>query len=631
MRYLDTLRPLFGLVWRSSPPFFLLTFVLAILGGLLPVAGIALTAKLIDALVSAVQLPQGVTLQTLPTYFVILIALFAGLRVLERLVNGLQGSVSGLFQTKVANYVELQISEKAASLDLAYFEDPVFHNRLTTASSEASYRPLQIVMQLMQVCTSATMLVSVTLILMLWQPWIPPVILTAALVTFAVSTHFSGERAKLVIGRMPLSRRKMYISSLLTADWTVKEVRLFSLQKYLLPNLRDLQNEMYDQDKGLERRRVGYTTLTEVFMALVTAALVGYISFAVLRQGISVGDFSLYTGAVFQFQAGLLGLLMALSQIHGHTIFVHDLFDFLATEPKVEAQRNTTREATAEPNGIRAFPSIEFRNVSFRYTETDPYSVRNLSFKIAPGEKVALVGENGAGKTTLVKLLSGLYEPTEGQILLDGVDVTGLERDTLRSYLGVIFQDYLIYHLPLATNIGVGRVEHLDDGARIRRAAARSGLDKLVATLPGGYDTVLERFIDRGHELSGGQRQLVAITRALMRDAPILVLDEPTSALDPRAEETFFERLVEEQAYLAQTVVFISHRFSTIRRAERILVLEDGTLSEQGSHFELMALGGRYATLFDLQAKLYRDTPEPAADAAVNTTARKDLHARSVS
>jgi ATP-binding cassette subfamily B protein len=615
MQRLKTVHRLLRLVWRVNPRLLLSLITLTLLGGLLPAVTIFVNAQLIETLAAAVQQPAAAV--TLSNTFVVLLALLGAVSVLGQLLTRLQSAVENLYRVRVADHVRLLIAEKSASLDLPFFEDPEFYNDLEIATTEASYRPSAIVTQAMVVAATLTTLFSVTVILLLWQPWIPPVIVLVSLGIFWVSARLNRDHLNMVIANTSAFRRSMYVNALVTGNWAAKEVRLFSLQQFLLANLRSLLDQIYARERQIERRRVLLASPVEMILSGVPALLIAFTAFQAIVGRLSLGGFSLYTQSILQFQSGIATLMATLGQLHEHQLFVDKLFRFLDLQPQIEAPRPRSASAMAQ---ISASPRIEFRNVSFRYPQTDAAVIEQLSFCIRPGEKVALVGENGVGKTTLVKLLSGLYEPSQGRILLDGVDIAQLSRQDLRAYLSVIFQDYFIYHFSVADNVGIGSVDSIHDRARIEAAARRSGLDRLVAQLPNGYETILERSIDLGYELSGGQRQLVAITRALARQAPVLVLDEPTAALDAEAEERFFRYLLDEQADADQTVIFISHRFSTIRRADRILVLEGGAVVEAGSHDELMARRGRYARLFTLQARMYgmRPDSEPALNGSAH-------------
>jgi ATP-binding cassette subfamily B protein len=450
--------------------------------------------------------------------------------------------------------------------------------------------------------SALTTFLSLSAILLLWRPWVMLLMLASSLGVLWVTTRFGTARVHLVEDRSETERKKHYLYTVLTSDQAAKEIRVFGLRDHLVAAFHALLERTYRQDRRLAVRELLYSAGAGAVLAAVQPGLLAYTVLLALHGTISIGQFNLYTQSILQSGQQLTELATTMGELHESNLFAASLFGFLATQPDVEARR----PGAGPPPAISATPGIEFREVSFRYPGTDHAVLHGVSFEIRPGEAVALVGGNGAGKTSLVKLLAGLYEPTGGQILLDGVDIRTLDRERLRSSMSLIFQDYVVYHLPARENVGLGRVRWMDDFQRIQEAARRSGLDEVIARLPNGYDTVLGRFWEQGHELSGGQRQLVALARALLRDAPILVLDEPSAALDVHAEQRFFQRLLHDREDgRPRTVLFISHRFTTVRHAQRILVLEEGRLIEDGTHAELVATEGHYAEMFRQQAALY--------------------------
>ena len=591
------------MVWQAGPLLLVASLALTLLTGFVPAANIFVISALLDTLAQAARSGDG---GTPPGGFVALLALLAGVTILEQIAERLGQVVSQLQGARISNHVQLLIAEKASEIDLARFEDPDFHNRMVTAAFEAPYRPKQMIDEVLASVSTATTIVSLGTVLLLWQVWILPVILLASVATLGVTIFFGTAMVDLVSGRAETERKKMYFNSLFTSDQAVKEVRLFGLRGFLLSTFRGLLDLIYRQDRRLAFRELAYSVPAGALLAAVQVALIAFTALRALEGAISVGQFNLYTQSIVQLGALIPGLMFSAGALHESNLFAAKLFDFLSVRPEVEAARPGPK---TQLDAITRTPSIEFRDVSFTYPGTDQAVLENVSFEIRPGEAVALVGENGAGKSTLVKLLTGLYEPTGGQILLDGVNISALDRDDLRAYLSVIFQDYVVYHLSARENVGVGRLSLLDNPGRIEDAARRSGLDRVIAALPNEYDTVLGRFWESGHELSGGQRQLVALARLLLRDAPIMILDEPSAALDVYTERRFFQRLLQDREEgRTRTVIFVSHRFTTVRRADRILLLDKGRLAEHGTHQELMAHGGRYATMFDLQAEMYDDS-----------------------
>ncbi|GLV53984.1 HlyB/MsbA family ABC transporter [Dictyobacter sp. S3.2.2.5] len=608
-QYVLTLRSLFQLLWRISPAFFCLWLLLTLLTGLLPLVLITLTSALLQVLAQATTVLPTQHAPISSTFFLLLL-LFAGANLVAQMLQNVNAVIQELYRARCSNHVQLLLLSKAAEIDLAYFEHPEFHNQMRTAANEAPFRIPMFIDQLMGTITTLTTFVSLSLVLILWQIWIVPVICLASLVLFAVSLHFGSRQVQLIEQRGELEHKKFYFTTLLTSEQAAKEIRLFGLRDFLLQKVRTLLETTYRQDSQLAWRRMWGAGAADLVLTATQLLVLAFTALQTALGYISLGQFNLYMQSILQLVSLLKTLATFQGGMHGSNLFAANLFQFLALSPQVEARRSVS--LSPQPVPVRA-PRIEFRDVSFRYPGTEQPVLHQVSFTIAPGEAVALVGENGAGKTTLVKLLSGLYEPTEGQILLDNQDIRTLDRTALRAYLSVIFQDYTIYHLSAYENIGVGQVQFIEEVTRLEEAARRSGLERVVQALPEGYETILGRFWEHGHELSGGQQQLVALSRALLRDAPVLLLDEPSAALDIYTERRFFQQLLEERQGLAsdaRTVIFISHRFATVRRADRILVLEHGRVLEQGTHDALIAQGGRYADMFLLQAEPYGPTDQ---------------------
>lgn len=607
MSYRVTMKAIVQLVWQASPKFFISLTFLTLITGVSPVLSIIIASNLIDMIVGMVTAENHI----LPGMLTWLLVLYGGVVLAEQLGIRLRAAMERLFQVRVTNHIQHMIADHAASLDLAFFENPEFHNKLRNAATEASYRPLAIITQMMSIISGFITMISMGVILFTWKAWVVPIIFISALVMFFIAARFGSANVNMVIGRTPEARKAQYLNAMLTSDGVAKDIRLFGLKDHFLQTYRNLQEIMYQQDAKLIRKQTLWTGLWETLLSTIRPMLIGYTAVQAIQSFITVGQFNLYTQSIIQLHNGLYSLMATIAQLHENNLFVANLFQFLAIEPEVE--KIIGSEQSNETDAM-THPKIEFRNVSFSYAGSEKKILDGVNLTIHPGEAVALVGDNGAGKTTLVKLLAGLYNPTEGQIFLNGVDTAVMDRQRLRAYLSVIFQDYPIYHFSLYDNIAFGRVRDINSAGAVHQAAERTGLNKLVDTLPYGYDTVLGRWFERGHELSGGQRQMVALTRAIMRQAPIMILDEPTAALDVHAERDFFNQLLCEKQYKKQTILFISHRFSTVRHADRIIVLEHGQIVEEGSHEALMARNNLYAEMFTTQAEMYGlfNVTEPA-------------------
>ncbi len=587
-----------GLVWRAHPRFFVCTLGMNMLTGLQPLANIYIRSSMLALLAVAVHGNTPVSLFFHKLLF--LFGLMGALAILTMAITHLSGTIQGLYQTKVTNHVQGLIARKAASLDLAFFENPDFHNKMHNAANEAATRPLSIVQQLMDVVASLTTIIGLGAVVFLWHSWLIPLVLLPPILMLWLTSSMAPERVEMNLKRTETTRRAGYLRGLLTGERAAKEIRLFNLRDFLLSNLDFVCKEMYEQNRQHAKRRLLRRGSLAMALSLNQPMLVGYTAWQLLLHGISFRQFSLYTQSISYLQRDLKDLSDSIGRLYESNLFITNLFDFLAFQPQIEAPRPTGAAA-----GISPLPQIEFRHVSFCYPGTKQIALQDITFTIEPGVVTALVGGNGSGKSTVVKLMAGLYEPDAGEILLDGVDIKKLNRAELRDYFSIILQDFLIYNLSTYDNIGVGRVELINDHTRVESAAREAGLDEIVKALPYGYETILARNFKRGHELSGGQRQIVALARALLRNAPILVMDEPTAALDVHNESRFFRKLLGVRPAGKQSIVLISHRLTAVRHAQRILVLDKGRLVEEGDHQHLMALHARYAEMFNLQLQMY--------------------------
>lgn len=512
-------------------------------------------------------------------------------------VGPLQLLFQQILNARVEHLLSTRLMTKALTLDLTHFETADFYDRLRNAQREIGYRPIAMVLSSFQVIQQLITIAVVFGVLCMLSPLLVLVLMVGSIPSVIMQFRYSKRHFRLNDWRAPEARRSHYLRTLLTTDSSFKEITLFGLGQPLLARYHDLFAKAYREDVELGRSRaatsLGWGTVT----ALTMFGAYAWIVWHTMSGSLTVGGMLLYVGIMRQSQHACEGAVRSVGQLVEGGLFIDNLLAFLRQAPEIRAYAGTLKA----PHPFRQ--GIEFRNVSFRYPGSTRWVVRDLSLQIAPNEKLALVGTNGAGKTTLVKLLTGLYEPTEGQILLDGVDLRMYDQQTLHARIGIIFQDFVRYQFTAGENIGLGNVVAHDDRDRITEAARQSGADSVIARLREGYNTPLGSWFEHGHELSGGEWQRIAVARALMRDADLVILDEPTAALDAEHEVALFERI--RNLTRDRAALLISHRFSTVRLADRIAVLDGGCLTELGSHEELLDRGGTYARLFNLQAQGY--------------------------
>jgi ATP-binding cassette subfamily B protein len=593
-----------GLVWKSSAPMAIALGLMTLAGGLVPL-GVAYAGKgIVDAVVAH---SRDATLR----WVGVELALVATLALVQRglaLIRNLLGARLGID-------INVTILEKALQLDLRFFEDPDFYDKLTRARREASSRPIALVTESFGLVQSFITLVGYAAMLVRFSGWAVLALCVATIPATLAEMKFSKLAFRVRNWRSPESRRLLYLEYVLANDEHAKEVKLFGLGPMLLGRYRDLSEDFYREDRRLYLQRA---TWTQALSLVGTVTFYGaYAAMALMAAAgaLTLGNMTMYVIAFRQGQQSFQSVLGSIGNIYEHNLYMSNLWEYLAigpepavgleaTSPTTIAIPSTTRSTTATTS-TSGGAGILLEDVGFRYAGKDTWALRHIDLAIPNGESVALVGENGAGKTTLVKLMTRLYEPTEGRILLDGRDLRDWPADDLRRRFGVLFQDFNQYQLKVRENVGFGSIEHMDDVPRIERATERGGASDLVASLAEGLDAPLGRWFQKGTELSGGQWQKIALARAFMReDADILVLDEPTAALDAEAEHAVFERFRELAE--GRTTIVISHRFPTVRMARRIVVLDRGAIVESGTHDELVARGGKYARMFALQAEGYR-------------------------
>src|SRR6266508_3208533 len=558
------------LVWDANA---WLTFWLALLNiaqGGLPAARVWISKLLIDEVVAAVSNGSGT--QALPAVL-LLVALQFAIGAAGNVLGTASNICQQLLQEQVSNRIQLLVMRHANQLDLVFFERPKFYDLIQQVQREAAFRPVQMVQTAFGLIRGILTFLSLLALLVNLEWFIAAAALLSPIPAFISSARYGWQGYQMMRWQSPLRRMMNYLTNILTTDF-------------------------YNEERALVIRRYLAASAWSMLTVLTGGLTFLYVAYRTLLGSITVGGLTLYVQAADGVSQAFSGVLSGLQSMYEHQLYLTTLFELLDFKPLVRAPD--------EPKPIRhpMHEGIEFRNVTYAYEGKDEPALDDVSFTIQRGETIAIVGHNGAGKTTLVKLLARLYDPQQGQVLIDGRDVREYDPDELRGEFGVLFQDYVSYQFSARENIGIGRVERLDDTPAIAAAATKSGAASVIEGLPEGYETVLGKWFDGGVNLSGGEWQKVALGRAFMREAQILILDEPSAALDAKAEYELFSRL--QQLAHGRTAIFISHRFSTVRRADRILVFEHGKLIESGTHQELVALGGRYAELFNLQAESYR-------------------------
>ena len=600
---LRNLPKLFRLVWRTSPGLMLATVVLRLLRAVLPPAALYVGKLIIDAVVSEVRLPHPgpgfddwLAAGRL-THIAGLVLAEAVLGILSDLLGRAGTFIGDLLGQRYSDAASLALMRHAASLDLEQFESSDQQDKLDRARRQVTGRSsvLQLVLGQAQ---DAVTVAALALGFAAYAPWLL-LLLALTLVPAALGElHFNREGYRLAYGRTPERRQVDYLRYLGASVETAKEVKLFTLETFLSDRFARLSELLYGETRHLAARRALWGGLFATVSALSYYAGYAVILWRTLDGAITIGDLGFLAGALLRLRSLLEGLLLGVSQLASQAVYLDDLFSFFDIVPAIRSPDHPV----AFPVPIRS--GIRFEDVGFRYRDAETWAVRHLDLDIHAGEVVALVGENGAGKTTIVKLLSRLYDPTEGRITIDGIDLRAFDLGALRARIALILQDFVHYSFSASENIGVGSIARVDERVRIVDAAERALADRVIDKLPLGYAQPLGRRFKGGVDLSGGEWQKMAIARAYMRDGDVLVLDEPTAALDARAEYEVFLRFRELSQ--GRTCLIISHRFSTVRMADRIVVLEGGRVEEAGSHAELVSKGGRYAALFELQAAGYR-------------------------
>ena len=589
-------------IWATSKPLTLASISLRLVRAFLPIATLYVGKLIIDEAIRLIGLDVGTALgeawrSGALDHLLALLALEFGLAIASDLLGRFTSYVDTLLSERFTNATSVRLMEHAATLDLEDFEDADLQDKLDRARRQTMGR-MGLLGQLFGQAQDAITVVSFAVGLLAYAPWLMVLLAVALIPAFVGESHFNALNYSLNFQWTPERRQLEYLRQVGASVETAKEVKIFNLNRFFIERFRTLSQKFYEANAKLAGKRAFWGVLLAALGTLGYYVAYAYIAWRTVRGDFSIGDLTFLAGSFRRLRQLLESLLVGFSQVAGQALYLDDLYSFFEIEPEIRSKP----DAIAVPDPIRS--GFVFEDVGFRYEGSERWALRGLSFELHAGEVLALVGENGAGKTTLVKLLARLYDPDEGRILLDGRDLRDYDLDDLRANTGVIFQDFVRYHLTAAENIGVGLIDAMGDRDRIALAARKGMADEVVASLPKGYDQIIGRRFKEGVDLSGGQWQKIAIARAYMRDAQVMILDEPTAALDARSEFEVFERFKELSD--GKTAVLISHRFSSVRMADRILVLADGKVESSGTHEQLMAQGGRYAELFELQAAGYR-------------------------
>jgi ATP-binding cassette, subfamily B, bacterial len=584
--------PVLKIVWESGRAVVAFGLILRLFAALLPVALLAVTRLIIDGIVQAKTLHQPVH----PRFWWLVAGEF-GLAIFGSVLSRLIDYLDSLLADNYTRHVSIQVMTHAAELDLQTYENPLFYDRLDRARVQATDR-LGMIQAIGRLVQQVITTISLSISIMIFSPWLLLLLIAGVIPAFLGESHFAFLGYAKNFRQTPIRRQLDYLLVLGGSREAAKELKLFGLSRFLVERFTRLSNRIYSENVSLSRRRL----VAGSFLSMI--GIMGYYSayvFVIWRTimgSLTIGTLTFLAGAILQASTNIQQMFSTLSGIADQALFLTDLLAFFGMQPAI---RSKPLAISAPRPIVRGF---EFRNVSFAYPGSSRLILNRLNFHLHPRERVALIGENGQGKTTIVKLITRLYDPTEGQVLLDGVDLREYSLEDLYREIGVIFQDFMRYEMTASENIAVGKIDEINNPNLLLMAAQKSLADEVVDRLPLKYEQMLGRRFDGGLDLSGGEWQKVALARAYLRDAQLLVLDEPTAALDARSEFEVFRRFAElTQGKMA---LFISHRFSTVRMADRIVVLENGSIAEEGSHDQLSKLGGRYAEMFEMQAASYR-------------------------
>jgi ATP-binding cassette, subfamily B, bacterial len=584
--------PVLKIVWQAGPVVVGFGLFFRFLSSLLPLALIWVTKLIVDGIVHAISNHHSIQ----PRFWWLVAAEFV-LAIITAIVARAIDYTDSLLADKYTRHVSVEVMKHAADLDVIAYEDPIFYDRLERARVQATDRlaMIQAIGRLVQQVIT-TILFSASIIF--YSPWLMLMLIAGVIPAFLGESHFAFLGYAKNFRQTPVRRQLDYLRVLGGSKEGAKELKLFRLKDFLTGRFAKLSDQIYEENVALSGRKLIAGSLLSVVATVGYYSAYVFVIFRTLYGAMTIGDFYFLVNAIQQASSNIQQIFSTLAGIADQALFLTDLLAFFEMRPTIRSKPN----ALPAPRPI--VYGFEFRNVSFSYPGSSRLVLSDLNFHLHPGERVALIGENGQGKTTIVKLITRLYDPTDGQILLDGVDLREYDLEDLYREIGVIFQDFMKYEMTARENIAIGRIEDLAHAELVQEAARKSMADEVIARLPGGYEQMLGRRFETGLDLSGGEWQKVALARAYLRDAQLLILDEPTASLDARSEFEVFQRFAELTA--GKMALFISHRFSTVRMADRIVVLENGRIAEEGSHDELAGRGGRYAEMFEMQAASYR-------------------------
>ena len=593
---------LFRLIWRVNSRLMLGNLVLRLLRSVIPLISLYIAKEIVDEVVHLVQINKGLSQSmaqmlsnTEGVRLWTLVAMELGVVIFSELIGRGIALTESLLGDLFSNQSSVEIIRHAATLDLYQFEDPQFYDKLERARRQTSGRTI-LMTQVFEQCQDIVSIMFLGAGLVVFNPWLIVILFVAVIPALFGEIYFNQKVYSLTLGWTPQRRELDYLRYIGASDETAKEIKTFGLADFLANRFKVIADQYYNENRKIAIKRGFLGAFLSILGTLAYYAAYVYIILQTIGTVITLGTMTFLAGAFERMRGMLQSIMLRFSRIAESALYLQDYFDFMALRPMM-------RESGGLPIPNPIKQGFTFENVSFKYLNTEKYAVKNLNFHLEAGEKLALVGENGAGKTTVVKLLARLYEPTEGVVKLDGVDLKEYDPTQLREMVSVIFQDFIRFQMIASENIAIGKIDKTEDKPLIENAAQKSFADEVIDNLPDKYAQMLGKRFGNGVDLSGGQWQKIALARAYMRDAQLLILDEPTAALDARAEHDVFIRFAELTK--GKTAVLISHRFSTVRMADKILFLENGQRLEMGTHQELMAAKGKYAELFNLQAKGY--------------------------